>query len=196
MANKKMQQRLKPVRLRVKNNTGVPNLSGRYGIFFLLLLSYAFPSIVRGENSPSTSRNNANRLPEIIRDLSSHLQLDAHIEVQVDDKNDKMASSEPLTGPVHGYLISFDREFLQSLNDDELIAAVAHELGHIWIFSHHPYLQTEELANEIAMRVVDRATMKKVYAKLWAKTGTVGSFDELLGPDPTMATPKAAAVLP
>jgi hypothetical protein len=187
-----MKKTLKLYRLRVKNYAGVPNLSGRYGIFFLILLSYAFPAGVRGE----TSRNNSARLPEIIRDLSAHLQLDAHIEVRVDDKNDKMVSSEPLTGPVHGYLISFDREFLQSLNDDELIAAIAHELGHIWIFSHHPYLQTEELANEIAMRVVDRATMKKVYTKLWAKTGIVGSFDELLGPDPIAATPKTTAVLP
>jgi hypothetical protein len=107
-----------------------------------------------------------------------------------------MVSSEPLKGPVSGYVISFDRQFLQTLTDEEIIAAVAHELGHVWIFSHHPFLQTEMLANEIALRVVDRETMKKVYTKLWAHTGTAGNIEELLGPEPSRQFPKAATVLP
>ena len=45
-----------------------------------------------------------------------------------------------------------DAAFLDTLTDDEVEAEVAHELGHVWIFTHHAYLQTEGLANQIAMR--------------------------------------------
>jgi len=61
--------------------------------------------------------------------------------------------------------------FLETLNDGELEAVIAHELGHVWIFTHHPYLHTEELANEIAMRVVSRETLAGVYEKVWKRAG-------------------------
>ena len=48
---------------------------------------------------------------------------------------------------------------------------VAHELGHVWIYTHHPYLQTEQLANQIAMRVVSRESLDSVYGKVWADAG-------------------------
>jgi hypothetical protein len=100
-----------------------------------------------------------------------------------------------MAGPVPGYLISFDREFLQSLTDEEVLAAIAHELGHVWIYSHHPYLQTESLANEIALRVVDRQSMIKIYARLWAHTGVAGNIDDLLGPEPAGDLSKAVTNL-
>jgi predicted Zn-dependent protease len=49
---------------------------------------------------------------------------------------------------------------------EELEAAIAHELGHAWVFTHHAYLQTEELANQIAMRMVTRAGPERVYGKV------------------------------
>jgi hypothetical protein len=94
-----------------------------------------------------------------------------------------MVSSEPLPGRAHGYRISFDRQFLDTLDNNEIQAAIAHELGHVWIFSHHPFLQTEELANEIAMRVTSRDSLKKIYFKLWTRTRVPGNLDELLGPE-------------
>ncbi len=42
---------------------------------------------------------------------------------------------------------------------------VAHELGHVYIFTHHPFLQTEQMANAIAGRVVDAELMERVYPK-------------------------------
>jgi hypothetical protein len=122
--------------------------------------------------------------------------LNDHVDVRIDENNPKMVSSEPLLGSMPGYRISFDRGFLERLSDDEITAAIAHELGHVWIFTHHPFLQTEALANDIALRVVDRETMKKVYSKLWAHTGTAGNFDELLGPSHPKEAPKAATILP
>jgi hypothetical protein len=59
---------------------------------------------------------------------------------------------------------------------------VAHELGHVWVFTHHPYLQTERLANQIAMRVVSRGSLAGVYRKLWERGGVKGDLQAFLGP--------------
>jgi peptidase M48-like protein len=192
-----MKQTLKPVRLQPRRWTESWNIrAGRHGIFFLIVLWYCFPSHARSEASDATSGGNVGHLAQIVHDLCERLHLNDHVEVRIDESNAKMVSSEPLPGSTSGYRISFDRQFLENLNDDEIVAAIAHELGHVWIFTHHPYLQTEALANDIALRVVDRETMKKVYSKLWAHTGTSGNIDELLGPSRTPEPPKAATVLP
>ena len=54
------------------------------------------------------------------------------------------------------FALYVEAAFAATLDDAELAAAVAHELGHVWIFTHHPFLQTEQLANEVAMRLVSR----------------------------------------
>jgi hypothetical protein len=69
------------------------------------------------------------------------------------------------------FSLSIEDAFLQSLSQDELRAAMAHELGHVWIFTHHPYLQTEELANEVALRVVTRDSLEALYVKVWTRHG-------------------------
>jgi hypothetical protein len=64
-----------------------------------------------------------------------------------------------------------------------LRAALAHELGHVWVFTHHPFLQTERLANEVGRRVVSRASLERLYKKLWAYEGTPGvEMEQVLGP--------------
>jgi hypothetical protein len=75
------------------------------------------------------------------------------------------------------------KPFLLRLDDDELHAAIAHELGHVWIYTHHPFLQTERLANVVGERVAGRAGFEKMYTTLWAYEGTSGvPMDDLLGP--------------
>jgi predicted Zn-dependent protease len=81
--------------------------------------------------------------------------------------------------------LSVEASFLDTLTDSELEAAVAHELGHVWIFTHHPFLQTEELANKIAMRAVTRETLQRVYAKVWERSGTKGDLAWFLGDVPS-----------
>lgn len=78
-------------------------------------------------------------------------------------------------------MISVDRAFVDLLTGDELEASLAHELGHVWIYTHHPYLQTERLANDIAMRVVSRATLVPMYEKVWQRTGIKGNLAEFIG---------------
>jgi predicted Zn-dependent protease len=67
------------------------------------------------------------------------------------------------------FLLSVEEDFAQALNDTELRAAVAHELGHVWIYTHFPFLQTEQLANDIASRVISRDTLTPLYDKVWKK---------------------------
>jgi hypothetical protein len=105
------------------------------------------------------------------------------IHVAIVPINNRMVSVERVAGSrsdVGSFLISFDEHFLASLDPDELRAAVAHELGHVWIFSHHPYLQTEALANDVALRVVSRESLKKIYGKLWVHLGMNGKLEEFL----------------
>ena len=59
----------------------------------------------------------------------------------------------------------------------------AHELGHVWIYTHHPYLQTEREANTVAMRAVPRASLERVYTKVWEHQGTIGDLARFLGPE-------------
>jgi hypothetical protein len=80
------------------------------------------------------------------------------------------------------FRLAIEDRFLARLSEDELDAAMAHELGHVWVFTHHPYLQTERLANQIAMRVVARDTLARMYHKLWEHGGTRGDLNTFLGP--------------
>jgi Peptidase family M48 len=92
-------------------------------------------------------------------------------------------------------LESIEDGFLNELNDDDLRAVIAHELGHIWILTHHPYLQTEQLANKIAMRLVTRESLVTAYGKVWERTGTKGDPGAVLGQDgwPTLRDPPLPA---
>jgi hypothetical protein len=94
-------------------------------------------------------------------------------------------SVEPVDSIRNEFILSVEFGFLIALDDDELRAAIAHELGHVWIFTHHPFLQTEKLANAIARPLAERSSFERVYLKLWAYEGSPGvPIGNLLGPDP------------
>ena len=71
--------------------------------------------------------------------------------------------------------------YLELLSEAEVEAALAHELGHVWIYTHHPYLQTEQLANRIAMRTISRESLASVYQKVWQRLGEKGDLSAFLG---------------
>jgi len=131
---------------------------------------------------------NLERINAIVNELRAQLQMEQEVQVTITDVNTRMVSVEH-TGGKRGetgmFVMCFDEHFLASLDPDELKAAIAHELGHVWIFSHHPYLQTEALANQIALRVVSRESLEKIYHKLWAHLGVSGKLDDFLGLPPT-----------
>jgi predicted Zn-dependent protease len=90
-----------------------------------------------------------------------------------------MVSVGPMPGG--GFTLSFEAGFAERLTEDELTAAVAHELGHVWIYTHFPFLQTEQLANEIAMRVVSRESLVPVYAQMFERARMTGDVNDYLG---------------
>ena len=124
------------------------------------------------------------RINGILNDLRTQLQIPQRVHATIVPTNERMVSVERVSDGGSndvGYVICFDANFLSGLDEEELRAAIAHELGHVWIYSHHPYLHTEALANEVAMRVVSRESLRKVYSKLWTHLGASGDMDTLLG---------------
>lgn len=121
-------------------------------------------------------------LQDLTDDLRGRLDIKERVHVTLVDHNPLVMSVETLNGRGGPFVISVDRSFIQELSYTEMEAAIAHELGHVWIYTHHPYLQTERLANEIAMRVVDRSVFEPIYEKVWSRTGIRGNLIEFLGP--------------
>ena len=79
------------------------------------------------------------------------------------------------------FALSVERGFAEKLSAGQLEAALAHELGHVWIYTHHPYLQTEQLANRVAMRAVPRQQLVAVYSTMWGADAVHGSLEAFLG---------------
>jgi peptidase M48-like protein len=147
---------------------------------FFLLISLLTPRTIAAEDAGSPAIIEG-KLQSLVNDLKSRLAIGVPIVVQVVPTNALMMSVEAPEDPTKAFALAVDASFLNTLTDDELEAALAHELGHVWIFTHHPYLQTEELANQIAMRAVTRASLERVYAKVWERGGTKGDLVRFLG---------------
>jgi Zn-dependent protease with chaperone function len=117
------------------------------------------------------------RVQSIIDEMRGRLGLQPLVRAQPVSENSRVASVRRDSEQRNAFVISIQEDFLDSLTDEELSAVAAHELGHIWIFTHHPFLQTEELANEIALRAVSRAALDQLYDKLWKRTGQKGELE-------------------
>ena len=108
--------------------------------------------------------------------LRAELTIENDVTVEVVADNPLKASVAPIKGSDGAFRLSIDKAFLLRLNQADLRAVIAHELGHVWIYTHHPYLQTEQGANEIALLAVPRESIEKVYGKLWASGAEAGSL--------------------
>ena len=132
-----------------------------------LMLGTAVAAGAGSETEAAEIQAKARRIQDVIDELAGRLSLTRDVVAAIVPLNPLMVS---VVSPVNRdgvYRVAFEGAFLDTLIDDELRAVVAHELGHIWIFTHHPYLQTEQLANKIALRVVPRETLERVYHKVW-----------------------------
>ena len=166
--------------LRVSRN------SARLSLLTLIVCSFSVSTF--GDERASSTTAPEGKLQAIVSELKSRLQITSPIVVTIVPSNDLMMSVEAPTETRRTFLLSVEARFLDTLTDSELEAAVAHELGHVWIFTHHPFLQTEELANKIAMRAVTRETLERVYAKVWERGGTKGDLAWFLGNAPSGST--------
>jgi hypothetical protein len=125
------------------------------------------------------------RVQPLVDALRAELTIEHDVTVEVVPDNPLKASIAPVKGSDHGaFVLSIDKAFLKQLNQADLRAVIAHELGHVWIYTHHPYLQTEQGANEIALLAVPRESIERVYGKVWANASEAGSLKRL----PAVAT--------
>jgi hypothetical protein len=122
-------------------------------------------------------------LQELVNSLKAQLGIDAIVSAAIVPTNSLLVSVHPVDGGSATFQLSFEERFLTGLDEDDLKAIIAHELGHVWIFTHHPYLQTERLANTVAMRAVPRESLERVYSKLWERDGTKRDLGRFLGPE-------------
>ena len=121
-------------------------------------------------------------LQDLVNGLKAQLGIDATVSAAIVPANPLRVSVQRVDGGPVTFQMAFEERFLTGLDEDDLKAVVAHELGHVWIFTHHPYLQTELLANTVAMRVVPRESLARVYHKLWESDGTKGDLVRFIGP--------------
>jgi len=117
----------------------------------------------------ATERHKPKKIKNIIEQLKKQMGITEEIGVALVAKNDLIVSVQPRKGRP-GFDMSFERAFLNTLDDEDLRAVIAHELGHVWIFTHHPYLQTEDLANSIAFKAVTTSAMDRVYEKVRSRS--------------------------
>jgi len=116
------------------------------------------------------------QIQDLVDTLKIRMSIPDTVVVSIVDHNQLVVSVERANDSGRAFSLSLERDFLDGLTADEIDAVVAHELGHVWIFTHHPFLQTEELANQIAMQVVPRDTLAAVYDKVWKRVGRQGGL--------------------
>jgi hypothetical protein len=157
--------------------------SGSILAFCLLLLLFPGPIAMTYAAGPERiipNPQNQQRIQEIVNEFMTRLTMGHKVAVTVVPKNPLMVSVE-YTDTSTGFLLSVEEDFINELTQEELEAAIAHELGHVWIFTHHPFLQTEVLANQIAQRLVPRSSLVQVYEKVWKRQGTKGDLTRFVG---------------
>jgi len=120
------------------------------------------------------------RVQQAVDDLAARLGIADAVHVSIVPANRLLMSVEPAE---HTFELKVEDGWANRLDDSELTAAVAHELGHVWIFTHHPFLHTEQLANEVAMRLVSPRLLAQMYEKVWERTNVKGDLARFLGPE-------------
>lgn len=151
-------------------------------IVWLLSLHYAIVSAHEDYVQGQVRWERFETLQSVVDRLRLRLEILEPVRLSLVEFNPLVVSVETLGTRSGPFVLKADQAFLDTLTPDEIEAAFAHELGHVWIHTHHPYRQSERLANDIALRVVSRSTLEPVYEKLWQRTGIKGDLAAIIGP--------------
>lgn len=144
-----------------------------------LFLVFIEAASAAGADATAEMVEREKHLQNVVDAQKARLSIPDTVSVSIVPLNKLVVSVERAKNGSPGFTLAVEDGFIQRLSDDEVGAVVAHELGHVWIYTHHPYLQTEELANEIALRIVSRELLESLYDKVWARTGTKGTLTYL-----------------
>ena len=149
----------------------------------LIFVFYFLIAIPVAKDSPTIVALKAKRAQDFVDQLRASLSIGNVVQVAVVVYHPLVFSVQPMDIHKERFLLTMELGFLLMLKDGELRAAMAHELGHVWIYTHHPFLQTERLANVVGQRVVERSEFETLYMKMWTYEGASGvPIDDLLGP--------------
>lgn len=129
------------------------------------------------------AREHASDAQGMVDALRAQLGITVPVTVTMVEHDPRALSVRADADAPGAYAIRIDRAFAATLTAGQLEAALAHELGHVWIATHHPYLQTEQLANRVAMRAVSRERLREVYRVLWGQDAVHGDLATFLGMD-------------
>jgi hypothetical protein len=151
-------------------------------LWMLPLRSEVLPPASENWIGPAAEPSEIVLLQELTDDLRQRLEIKEQVQISLVDHNPLVMSVETLSGRTGPFVISIDRKFISELGPQEVEAAIAHELGHVWIYTHPPFVQTERKANEVALRVINRSAFAPVYEKVWQRTGIRGNLIDFLGP--------------
>ena len=158
--------------------------SGFVLLLCVLSLHLAVAPSVADILTPESKRMDMlDRLQKVTDQLKERLEIIETVHVTVVEHNPLLMSVETLAGRSGPFVMTVDEKFIGSLSTSELEAALAHELGHVWIFTHAPYVQSERLANDIAMRVTSRTVLEPVYEKVWQRIGLRGKLSDVINTD-------------
>lgn len=155
-------------------------LSGPTGIFAIVALG---TSLLAAPASAGPADAPLEHLQRTVDGLRSRLEITRPVIVSVVTTNPRILSMTPPPEGDGPFRVEIDAKFLAELADDEVAAALAHELGHVWVSTNRPFLQTERLANDVAMRVVTRWSLVRVYRKLSTYAGMAADEAAYLGPE-------------
>lgn len=135
--------------------------------------------VASGWAAPGFVRETA-RIRAIVTEFKSLLGITEFIDVTIAENEPLLFSVFPHPDRNGAFRLKVDPYFLETLSEEEARAAVAHEMGHVWIFTHHPHVQTEPRANQIAERIVPRASLERLYEKVWLYQEIEGEFSSVL----------------
>ena len=147
----------------------------RVSVYLLLLVMTAAGGMAEGDGGPDVRR-----LDGIIQGFRAELGISVQVLASIVEEDQYLVSVRRSPTAQDTFVIQFEENFLGRLSEEEVRAVIAHELGHVWIFTHHPYLQTEALANQKALAVVRRGNLVRVYEKVWRRGGQKGSLEDFL----------------
>jgi len=171
-----------------------PSLKKAYFCLALVLLASG-GSVLAFVNPPSRALETQN-LRGLIREFQTHLGSYARVSVFIVKKNDRLASVRPSKKNSNAYFLEVDEGFLSTLAQEERRAMVAHELGHVWIFTHPPFLHSEPLANQKAALLVSQESLRKIYSRVWQLDGQSTPLPEFLRAKFGPAEPSVASTIP
>ena len=101
------------------------------GVVLLLWLSPLRSGVLPTMSAmePIAEKSTIVSLQDLTDDLRGRLYITERVHVTLVDHNPLVMSVETLAGRTGPFVISVDREFIQELNQPEVEAAIAHELG-------------------------------------------------------------------